>query len=99
MKLRDIVNDDKRTIATFSSMIRELVKEIRVTRGDAKGEIYIQVIGRLRSLLCGTTPKIRVGTDGSGGPLPAAQPHMDLYRKITNHLPLRYSARELPSRA
>lgn len=39
MKLRDIVNDDKRTIATFSSVIRELVKEIRITRGDAKGDV------------------------------------------------------------
>lgn len=61
MNLRDIVNDDKRTIATFSSVIRELVKEIRVTRGDAKGEIDIQVIGKLRSLLSDTAPRIRVG--------------------------------------
>lgn len=61
MKLRDIVNDDKRTIATFSSVIRELVKEIRITRGDAKGEIDIQVIGKLRALLSSTIPRIRVG--------------------------------------
>lgn len=61
MKLRDVVNDDQRTVATFSSVIRELVKEIRVTRGDAKGEIDIQVIGKLRALLSDTAPRIRVG--------------------------------------
>lgn len=41
MKLRDIVNDDHRIVSTFASVIRELVKEIRITRGNAKGEIDI----------------------------------------------------------
>ena len=61
MKLRDVVHDDHRTVATFSSVLRELVKEINVTRGDAKGEIDVQVIGKLRALLSDTAPRIRVG--------------------------------------
>jgi len=61
MKLRNVVNDDQRTVATFASVIRELVKEIRITRGDAKSEIDIQVIGKLRSLLSDTAPRVRVG--------------------------------------
>ena len=59
--LREVVNDDQRTVATFASVVPELVKEIRVTRGDAKSEIGIQVIRKLRSLLSNTAPRYEEG--------------------------------------
>ncbi len=61
LRLRATVLDDQRTVAVFASVVRELVKEIIITRGKDKGEISIQVIGKLRALLADTTPKVRVG--------------------------------------
>lgn len=61
LRLREVVSDDQRTVATFASVVPELVKEIRVARGDAKSEIGIQVIRKLRSLLSNTAPRYEGG--------------------------------------